>query len=72
MTRAALGGTIPAMHDLPEPADVLAFGPHPDDVEICAGGLLLRQAQAGKRCVIVDLRSVYTNSTGSSIVMMCV
>jgi hypothetical protein len=24
-------------HALPEPADVLAFGPHPDDVELCAG-----------------------------------
>lgn len=40
---------------LPEPADLLAFGPHPDDVEICAGGLLARMAAAGKRCVIVDM-----------------
>ena len=41
--------------DLPPPADVLAFGPHPDDVEICAGGLLARMGDAGYRCVIVDI-----------------
>lgn len=40
---------------LPPPADVLAFGPHPDDVEICAGGLLARLGDAGYRCVIVDV-----------------
>jgi bacillithiol biosynthesis deacetylase BshB1 len=41
--------------DRPEPADVLAFGPHPDDVELCAGGLLIRSLESGYRCVIVDL-----------------
>jgi bacillithiol biosynthesis deacetylase BshB1 len=35
--------------------DILAFAPHPDDVELCAGGLLLKAAAAGRRCVIVDL-----------------
>jgi bacillithiol biosynthesis deacetylase BshB1 len=40
--------------DLPEPVDVLAFGPHPDDVELCAGGLMLRCADAGYRTAIVD------------------
>jgi bacillithiol biosynthesis deacetylase BshB1 len=40
---------------LPAPADVLAFGPHPDDVEMCAGGLLLKLRKAGYRCAIVDL-----------------
>ena len=44
-----------AKPDLPEPADVLAFGPHPDDVEMCAAGLLLKTTRAGRRCVIVDL-----------------
>jgi len=40
--------------ELPEPVDVLAFGPHPDDVELCAGGLMLKYADAGKRTAIVD------------------
>ena len=40
--------------ELPDPVDILAFGPHPDDVELCAGGLLLRAAKAGYRCAIVD------------------
>ena len=40
--------------DLPEPVDVLAFGPHPDDVELCAGGFMLRAKDAGYRTVIVD------------------
>ena len=45
------------MSDAPllAPADVLAFGPHPDDVEMCAGGFLLKMRKAGYRCAIVDL-----------------
>jgi bacillithiol biosynthesis deacetylase BshB1 len=53
------------MSELPEPADLLAFGPHPDDVEICASGLLLRQARAGRRCVIVDLTRGEAGSRGT-------
>lgn len=41
--------------DLPQAVDLLAFGPHPDDVELCAGGWLVRAAVSGQRCVIVDL-----------------
>lgn len=41
--------------DLPDPVDVLAFGPHPDDVELCAGGFMLRAKDAGYRCAIVDI-----------------
>src|SRR5690606_30809908 len=51
---------------LPEPADVLAFGPHPDDVELCAGGLLLRMRRAGHRCVVVDLTRGESGSRGSA------
>ena len=40
---------------LPEPVDVLAFGPHPDDVEFCAGGLMLKLRKLGYRTAIVDL-----------------
>ena len=39
---------------LPERADVLAFGPHPDDVEFCAGGFMLKMKRKGYRCVVVD------------------
>jgi len=35
--------------------DILAFGAHPDDVEISAGGTLALQASLGSKCGIVDL-----------------
>lgn len=35
--------------------DVLAFGPHPDDVEIFCGGTLIRMADLGYRTGVVDL-----------------
>ena len=34
--------------------DILAFAAHPDDVEISAGGTLLRYASEGKKIAIVD------------------
>lgn len=37
--------------------DVLAFGPHPDDVELAMGGTLLKLAHLGYRTGIVDLTS---------------
>lgn len=50
----------------PEPVDILAFGPHPDDVELCAGGTLLKAIDAGHRCVIVDLTRGEAGSRGSA------
>ena len=35
--------------------DVLAFGPHPDDVELFCGGTMIRLAELGHRTAIVDL-----------------
>jgi len=35
--------------------DILAFGAHPDDVELGAGGLLATHAQKGAKTGIVDL-----------------
>ena len=35
--------------------EVLAFGPHPDDVELFCGGLLLQMADRGYRTGVVDL-----------------
>lgn len=35
--------------------DILAFGAHPDDVELGAGGTLAKEANAGKKTGIIDL-----------------
>ncbi len=49
----------------PEPIDVLAFGPHPDDVELCAGGWMLRLRDEGRRTVVVDLTAGESASRGT-------
>lgn len=45
--------------------DVLAFGPHPDDVEIFCGGTLIRLVDLGHRVGVVDLTrgEMATNGT---------
>jgi LmbE family N-acetylglucosaminyl deacetylase len=35
--------------------DILAFGAHPDDVELGAGGILATHAMRGQKVGIVDL-----------------
>jgi len=35
--------------------DILVFAPHPDDAELCCGGLLLKARREGMRVAIVDL-----------------
>ena len=37
------------------PVDMLAFGPHPDDAEIGAGGLLRKMKKLGYRTGIIDM-----------------
>ena len=37
------------------PVDILAFGPHPDDAEIGAGGLLRKMKSLGHRTGIIDM-----------------
>ncbi len=52
----------------PEPGyglDVLAFGPHPDDVELFCGGLMARMAGLGYRTGIVDLTRGEKSSRGT-------
>ena len=46
--------------------DVLAFGPHPDDVELCAGGFMLRCKDAGYRTVIVDFTRGESGTRGDA------
>jgi N-acetylglucosamine malate deacetylase 1 len=49
----------------PIPVDILAFGAHPDDVEIGAGGILAKHAAAGRRTVICDLTEAELSSNGT-------
>lgn len=45
--------------------DLLAFGAHPDDVELCCGGLLALSARRGHRTGIVDLSRGELGSLGT-------
>jgi len=50
---------------LPDPLDALAFGPHPDDVELFCGGTLALLSASGYRVGVVDLTrgELATNGT---------
>jgi N-acetylglucosamine malate deacetylase 1 len=50
---------------LPEPLDLLAFGPHPDDLEIGVGGTIARHTAAGHRVGLCDLTGGEMGSNGS-------
>ncbi|MBL8221960.1 MAG: PIG-L family deacetylase, partial [Bryobacterales bacterium] len=46
------------MLDLPDdfkPLDLLAVAAHPDDVEQTCGGTLMKMAEMGYRCGVLDL-----------------
>jgi bacillithiol biosynthesis deacetylase BshB1 len=45
--------------------DILAFGAHPDDVEISASGTLMKHIAAGKKVGIVDLTQGEMGSRGT-------
>ncbi len=45
--------------------DILAFGAHPDDVEISAGATLLKYAREGKKIGIIDLTEGELGTRGS-------
>lgn len=46
--------------------DILAFGAHPDDVELSAGGTLVKAAQQGKKTGVVDLTRGELGTRGSA------
>jgi len=46
-------------------ADVLALGAHPDDVEICCGGLVALLSEQGRQVVIADLTRGEMSTRGS-------
>ena len=45
--------------------DILAFGAHPDDVELGCGGTILKEVSLGKKIVIVDLTRGELGTRGS-------
>ena len=46
--------------------DILAFGAHPDDVELGCGGTILKAVAQGKKVGIIDLTSGEMGSRGSA------
>ena len=66
--RGALGRAeyLCAMSHSTVHVDVLAFGAHPDDVELSAGGTLAKLAAEGKTCAIVDLTRGELGTRGSA------
>lgn len=54
------------MEDRPvTPVDLLAFGPHPDDIEIGIGGTVSRHADLGHRVGLCDLTAGEMGSNGT-------
>ena len=47
--------------------DILAFGAHPDDVELSAGATLLKYSEEGKSIGIIDLTEGELGTRGNSI-----
>ena len=45
--------------------DVLAFGPHPDDIELGCGGTLLKLSDSGYSCALVDLTQGEMSTRGT-------
>jgi bacillithiol biosynthesis deacetylase BshB1 len=54
-----------SMSDADGPVDVLAFGPHPDDIEIGIGGTVAKQASLGHRVALCDLTAGEMGSNGT-------
>src|SRR5689334_11011122 len=48
-----------------EPVDLLVFGPHPDDLEIGAGGTVAKHTAMGLRVGLCDLTAGEMGSNGS-------
>jgi len=46
------------------PVDILAFGPHPDDVEIGAAATLAKESSAGRTVVVADLTAGEMGTNG--------
>lgn len=53
------------MSDTPSPVDLLAIGPHPDDIEIGIGGIVAKHAALGHRVGLCDLTAGEMGSNGT-------
>lgn len=51
--------------NLPDPCDLVVFSAHPDDAELCAGGLLRLAALQGRRAAVVDCTRGELGSRGT-------
>ena len=60
-----MDAVTPAPGSLSEPVDILAFGPHPDDIEIGIGGTLALHAALGHRVGLCDLTAGEMGSNGT-------
>ena len=49
-----------------EQLDILAFGAHPDDVELSCGGTIAKEVSSGKKVGIVDLTRGELGTRGSA------
>ena len=47
--------------------DILAFGAHPDDVELACGGTIAKEVSLGKKVGIVDLTRGELGTRGTRI-----
>lgn len=54
------------IQSVPMPIDLLAFGPHPDDLEIGMAGTIARHTAAGHRVGLCDLSAGELGSNGTS------
>ncbi len=50
--------------------DMLAVSPHPDDVELCCGGLIAKMSEKGYRIGIIDLTRGELGSEGTAEIRM--
>ena len=57
---------ISAQSEAEEHFDLVAFGAHPDDVELSAGGTISRAVAAGRRVALVDLTRGELGTRGSA------
>src|SRR5581483_7534408 len=59
------GNAAASAPSLPASTDLLAFGPHPDDIELGLGGAIARHTSEGHSVVLCDLTEGELGSNGT-------